>query len=155
MEVNPQGSQRRFVVTNLSGHPQGIYHGFYVQRGAVPEQPIGELKHGLQADRLSACSFRANAFRLLVRVVAYALVVLFREAAARVPAVAQATVSTLRQRLWKVGAVLVSSPQRLWLHVSAAWPGRAVLAEVFEAVREYVLGWQRRVWPAAVAEVVR
>src|SRR5207248_7338147 len=42
IEINPQGSQRRFVVTNLSGHPRGIYRGFYVQRGAVPEQPIGE-----------------------------------------------------------------------------------------------------------------
>src|SRR6266545_3732539 len=102
-----QGSQRRFVVTNLAGHPRGIYRGFYVQRGAVPEQPIGELKNGLQADRLSASSFRANGFRLLLHVVAYAIVVLFREAVAAIPEVATATVSTLRQRLWKVGAVLV------------------------------------------------
>lgn len=36
-----------------------------MQRGAVPEQPIGELKNGLRADRLSACGFCANAFRLL------------------------------------------------------------------------------------------
>ncbi len=126
LEINPNGSQRRFVVTNLSGHPRGIYRGFYVQRGAVPEQPIDELKNGLQADRLSASRFRANGFRLLLHMVAYALVVLFREAAAGVPEVATATVSTLRQRLWKVGAVLVSSPRRRWLHVSETWPGRRV-----------------------------
>src|SRR5262249_18448227 len=47
LEVNRWGTNRRFVVTNLSGHPQGIYHGFYVQRGEVPEKPIGELKNGL------------------------------------------------------------------------------------------------------------
>lgn len=41
---------RRFVVPNLSGHPRGIYPGFYVQRGHVPERPIGERKNGLAAD---------------------------------------------------------------------------------------------------------
>jgi hypothetical protein len=138
LEINPNGSQRRFVVTNLSGQPRGIYRGFYVQRGAVPEQPIGELKNGLQADRLSASSFRANGFRLLLHVAAYALVVLFREAAAAVPEVATATVSTLRQRLWKVGAVLVSSPRRLWLHVSETWPGRQIWEAVHRAVRAFV-----------------
>ena len=78
IEITPQGSQRRFVVSNLSGHPRGLYRGFYVQRGEVPEQPFDELKNGLCADRLSARSFRANAFRLLLHVVAYAIVVLFR-----------------------------------------------------------------------------
>jgi hypothetical protein len=138
VEINPQGSQRRFVVTNLSGHPRGIYRGFYVQRGAVPEQPIGELKNGLQADRLSASSFRANGFRLLLHVVAYAIVVLFREAAAAVPEVATATVSTLRQRWWKVGAVLVTSVRRIWLHVSETWPGREVWGRVLAAVQTFV-----------------
>ena len=108
IERTPQGSQRRFVVTNRPERPEAVYRDFYVQRGAVPEQPIGEMKNGLQADRLSACGFCANAFRLLVHVVAYAIVVLFREAAAAMPEVATATVSTLRQRLWKVGAVVVT-----------------------------------------------
>jgi Transposase DDE domain group 1 len=138
LEINPNGSQRRFVVTNLSGHPRGIYRGFYVQRGAVPEQPIDELKNGLQADRLSASSFRANGFRLLLHVVAYALVVLFREATAAIPEVATATVSTLRQRWWKVGAVVVTSARRIWLHVSETWPGRRVWAQIHEAVRVFV-----------------
>ena len=138
LEITPNGSQRRFVVTNLSGHPGGIYRGFYVQRGAVPEQPIGELKNGLQADRLSASSFRANGFRLLLQVVAYALVVLFREAVAGIPEVATATVSTLRQRWWKVGAVVVTSARRIWLHVSETWPGRQVWAQVHEAVTAFV-----------------
>jgi hypothetical protein len=144
IEINPQGSQRRFVVTNRPGTPEEIYRGFYVQRGQVPEQPIGEMKNGLQAVRLSACGFSANAFRLLVQTLAYAIVVLFREAAAGIPEVARATVSTLRQRLWKVGAVLVSSARRIWLHVSASWPGRGLWCQVLEAVRAFVAGWQRR-----------
>ena len=96
------------------------------------------MKNGWQADRLSASSFRANGFRLLLHVVAYAIVVLFREAAATVPEVATARVSTLRQRLWKAGAVLVSSAQRIWLHVSETWPGRTVWAAVHQAVTVFV-----------------
>ena len=57
IEVLPQGSQRRFVVTDLADSPENVYRSFYVQRGRVPEQPIGEMKNGLQADRLSACGF--------------------------------------------------------------------------------------------------
>jgi hypothetical protein len=152
VEVNPQGSQRRFVVSNRAGTPEEIYRGFYVQRGAVPEQPIGELKHGLRADRLSACGFCANAFRLLVHVLAYAVVVLFREANASVPEVATATVTTLRARLWKVPAVLVTSGRRVWLHVAEGWPGRELLGRVQEAVAAFVgglLGGGRPVPPLA------
>src|SRR5262249_28592827 len=86
----PPGSQRRFVVTNRPEPAEVVYREWYVRRGAVPEQPIGELKNGLQGDRLSACGFRANAFRLLVHSLAYALVVLFREAVRGVAEVATA-----------------------------------------------------------------
>jgi hypothetical protein len=138
IEVTPQGSQRRFVVTNLTEPAAVVYRDFDVQRGRVPEQPIGEMKNGLQADRLSACGFCANAFRLLVHTLAYAIVVLFREAVAAVPEVATASVSTLRQRLWKVGAVLVSSVRRLRLRVSATWPFAGLWGRVLSGVRAFV-----------------
>jgi Transposase DDE domain group 1 len=138
LEVNRLGTNRRFVVSNLSGHPQGIYQGFYVQRGDVPESPIGELKKGLAMDRLSAHGFRANALRLLEHVMAYALVVLYREAAAAVPEVAKAEVSTLRQKLWKVGAVVKTSVRRIWFHFSETWPFRALWLRVHQAVMAYV-----------------
>ena len=138
VEINPHGSQRRFVVTNRSEPPAGIYRGLYTPRGAVPEQPIGEMKNGLRCDRLSACGFCANAFRLLVHALAYAVVVLFREAAASVPEVATAAVGTLRQRLWKAGAVVVTSARRVWLHVSATWPYREVWWRVQGAVARFV-----------------
>src|SRR5207248_5777350 len=106
IEVGPQGSQRRFVVTSFAEPAEWVYRDFYVQRGAVPEQPIGEMKNGLRAERLSACGFCANALRLVLHVVAYALVVLWRDAAAAagLAEVARASIGTLRQTLWKVGA---------------------------------------------------
>jgi hypothetical protein len=144
VERTPQGSQRRFVVTNLPDDPEAVYRDFYVQRGAVPEQPLGELKNGLQADRLSACGFCANSFRLLLHVVAYAIVVLFREATATIPETATAAVGTLRQRLWKVGAVVVTGPRRIWLHVSETWPHRHLWVRVQQAVQVFVARWLGR-----------
>jgi hypothetical protein len=138
VEINPQGSQRRFVVTNLPERPEAVYRQVYVQRGAVPEQPISEMKNGLRCDRLSACGFCANAFRLLVHTLAYAVVVLFREASADVPEVAPATVETLRQRLWKAGAVVVTSAWRVWLHVAESWPNRGVWERTYRAVLAFV-----------------
>jgi hypothetical protein len=151
VEINPHGSQRRFVVTNRTEPAAVIYQGLYTPRGAVPEQPIGEMKNGLRCDRLSACGFCANAFRLLVHALAYAIVVLFREAAAAVPEVARASVGTLRQRLWKVGAVVVTSAKRVWLHVSQTWPYRGVWLAVQTAVRHFV---RRLAGPEPVGGVV-
>src|SRR5262249_51034282 len=122
----------------LSGQGQGIYHGFYVQRGDVPERPIGELKNGLHMDRLSFHRFRANGLKLLEHTLAYALVVLYREATAALPEVAQAEVSTLRQRLWKVGALVQTSVRRIWFHFSTPWPNRELFVQVYQAVQQFV-----------------
>ncbi len=138
IEINRHGVNRRFVVTNLSGHGQGIYHGFYVQRGDVPEKPLGELKNGLQMDRLSFHRFRANGLKLLEHTLAYALVVLHREATAAVAEIAVAEVGTLRQKLWKVGAVVKTSVRRIWFHFSETWPYRDLFIRVYQAVQQFV-----------------
>ncbi len=151
IEINRHGVNRRFVVTNLSGMGQGIYHGFYVQRGDVPEKPIGELKNGLHMDRLSFHHFRANGLKLLEHVLAYALVVLHREATAALPEVAQAEVSTLRQRLWKVGAIVKTSARRIWFHFSETWPFRTLFVSVYQAVQQFVQSLRREVGVLPIA----
>ena len=93
------------------------------------------------AEAFTSKDIRANAFRLRMHQVASALVVLFREASAAVAEVATATVSTLRQRLWKVGAVVRVSARRVWLRVSATWPGRELWQRVDEAVRAFGASW--------------
>lgn len=138
IEINDKGINRRFVVTNLSGNPQGIYHGFYVKRGHVPERPIGELKNGLAADRLSSTRFIANDLRLCLHVLSYAIVVLFREATASVPEVAHAEVGTLRAKFFKVGASVETSVRRIWFHFSSTWPHRQLFLRVVEALRDFV-----------------
>jgi len=153
LEINRHGTNRRFVVTNRQEPPQMTYQDFYVQRGNVPERPIGELKNGLHCDRLSLHRFRANALKLLEHTLAYALVVLHREATAALPAVAKAEVSTLRSRLWKVAAVVKTSVRRIWFHCCAAWPYQELWCQVQQALTEFVAAVRqaRTVMPGSVA----
>ena len=56
LECTPQGSQRRFVVTNLSGQPAGIYRGFYVRRGQVPWEEVERRMTALTEEAEAAVS---------------------------------------------------------------------------------------------------
>lgn len=138
VEVNQHGTNRRFVVTNMSGDAGGLYHGFYVKRGAVPEKPIGELKNALGADRLSSHGFTANSLRFGLHVLAYAIFVLHREATAEVPEIATAELGTVRTKLFKVGAVVKTSVRRIWFHFSETWPHRALFIRVQQALDGFV-----------------
>jgi hypothetical protein len=134
LEITPQGSNRRFLVANLPGNPRSVYQAVYVKRGDNPESPIGEFKNGLQGDRLSAHRFRANGMKLLEHMLAYALVVLYREAVAEaVPELATAEVSTWRALLWKVGARVRTTAHRIWFHFSETWPFRDLWSRAHQA----------------------
>jgi DDE family transposase len=80
---------------------------------------------------------KSNGYRMLLHVVAYGLVVLLREAAAGIAEVATARVSTLRSRLWKVGAWVEEKAGQIWLHVSASWPGQELWQQVQRAVERF------------------
>jgi Transposase DDE domain group 1 len=137
VEVTPVGSQRRYVVTNLPEPERQLYRDFYVQRGAVPEQPIGELKNGLSADRLSSSGFCANALKLLAAAVAYALVALYREACRGIEGVATADVQTLRRRQWKVPAEVRREARRVRVSFPRDWAGRDDWERTIRAVGEH------------------
>lgn len=137
VELTPAGSQRRYVVTNLAEPERQLYRDFYVQRGCVPEQPIGELKNGLEADRLSSSGFCANALKLLVAVAAYALVALYREACKGIEGVASADVQTLRQRQWKVPAEVRREARRVRVSLPSGWAGRDDWEQTLRAVSQH------------------
>ena len=141
--MTPQGSQRRYVVTNLPEPPRQLYRDFYVQRGDVPEGPIGELKNGLSADRLSTGGFCANALKMLVTVAAYALVVLYRQACSAVEGVGNADVQTLRSRLWKVPAEVVRRAGVVRVSMPGDWEHRQAWEQSLEAVRHHAERLQR------------
>jgi hypothetical protein len=139
------------VVNNLTGTAEEIYRWMFVQRGDGAERAIQELKHGLQIDRLSSHRYFANAFAMQCQLLAYALYVLFREANAAVPEVAEHTLETVRARVFKAGALVKTTARKVWFHISANWPGRDALLRITAAVKEFArqLG---RLWPDRLAE---
>ena len=111
----------RFVVTNLSAGPKHLYENVYCQRGEI-ENRIKELHHGLEIDRTSCSRFWANQFRVLLTAAAYVLMQVLRAAAVGTDC-ERAQVSTLRERLLKLGVWVERSVRRIVLHLpqSAPW----------------------------------
>jgi hypothetical protein len=110
----------RFIVTNLKTTPKFIYQKVYCARGDI-ENRIKELKHGLEIDRTSCTSFKANQFRVLMTAAAYVLMQELRLHARRTGC-ARAQVNTLRLRLLKLGAWIESSVRRIVLHLPTSTP---------------------------------
>ena len=119
----------RFVVTNISRSykAETIYRKIYCARGDA-ENRLKELKRGLSVDRTSCTSFLANQFRVLMTAAAY---VLFQELryALRGTEAARWQVTTLRERLLKIGARVVASVRRIVLHLAGACPWRDLWCE--------------------------
>ena len=109
----------RFVVTNLTIQPQAVYE-LYCQRGDV-ENRLKELHHGLEMDRTSCSTFRANQFRVLLSLAAYILFQEVRRRAAKT-ACADAQVTTLRERLIKLAVWVERSVRRIVLHLPTTAP---------------------------------
>ena len=112
----------RFVVTNLKGAPRRLYEKVYCARANV-ENRIKELHHGLEIDRTSCSRFLANQCRVLLTAAAYVLMQELRGKAAGT-SLARAQVSTLRERLLKLGARIERSVRRIVLHLPSSFAYR-------------------------------
>ncbi len=132
VEVSALGLNVRFAITNRPGRARDVF-AWYNDRG-VAERYIDELKNGLACDRLSCPRYRANAFRLQLHALAYALVHGFRQRLARTD-LATATVTTLRLKLFKVAARIERTVRRLWVHLSSNWPHRRLFLVAHAAIR--------------------
>jgi hypothetical protein len=122
----------RFVITNLDTSPRWIYERVYCERGDV-ENRIKELHHGLEIDRTSCTEFWANQLRVLLTAAAYVLMQELRLRAART-SLARAQVSTLRERLLKLGAWIETSVRRIVLHLPEASAYRSEWQRVARSV---------------------
>lgn len=113
----------RYVITNLSAAPQWVYEDVYCQRAEI-ENRIKELHHGLEIDRTSCTRFWANQLRVLLTAAAYVLMQELRGCAAGTDC-ARAQVSTLRERLLKLGVWVQRSARRIVLHLPQYAPWRS------------------------------
>jgi hypothetical protein len=123
LEGREPRDNQRYVVTNLRAGPKHIYEKIYCQRGEI-ENRIKELHHGLEIDRTSCTRFWANQLRVLLTAAAYVLMQELRGAAAGTEC-ARAQVSTLRERLLKLGVWVQRSVRRIVLHLPQHAPWRS------------------------------
>ena len=116
-----------FIVTNLTWHVKRVVR-FYHQRNTA-EQWIEEGKNALTWTRLSCHAFRDNAVRLQLFALAYNLGNFLRRLT--LPRkIQQWTLTTLQEKLIKIGAKVIRHARRLTFQLAEV----AVPRELFEAI---------------------
>ena len=124
-----QGSNPRYVVTNLEGDPQELYETVYCARGDM-ENRIKEQQLGLFADRTSCQKWWPNQFRLLLSSIAYVLLETLRRCCLQGTEYTRSQVSTIRLKILKVGAVVIRNTRRIKILLSSSYPFQSVFAAV-------------------------
>ncbi len=116
-----------FIVTSLK-RPAGRISKFYNGRGTA-EQYIKEGKLALRWTRLSCHAFRHNAVRLQLHALAYNLANFLRSLALP-DAVAQWSLTSLREKLVKIGARIVRHGRYAVFQLAEVAVPRALFAEI-------------------------
>src|SRR4029453_14236002 len=116
-----------FLVTNLRRSARKVV-AFYNGRGTA-EQWIKEGKHAVKWTRLSCTTFRANAVRLQLHALAYNLANFLRTLALP-QAIAQWSLTTLREKVVKIGAKVVAHGRYLVFQMAEV----AVPRELFKDI---------------------
>jgi hypothetical protein len=120
-----------FIVTNMSRPAERVVE-FYNHRGTA-EQYIKEGKHAVTWTRLSCRRFPANAVRLQLHALAYNLANFLRTLA--LPAeVKQWSLTTLRDRLVKIGAKIVRHGRSLTFQLAEVMISRGLFQHILGAI---------------------
>ena len=125
-EYLPDGANPRFVVTSIEKSEAGarrLYEDLYCARGNM-ENRIKEQQMGLFADRTSSHTLRANQLRLWFSSIAYVLMHELRRIGLRRTELASAQAWTIREKLFKIGAVVTISYRRIRLALASGYPWR-------------------------------
>jgi len=130
-----------FIVTDMT-RPAERVAAFYNQRGTA-EQWIKEGKNAIKWTRLSCCSFAANAVRLQLHALAYNLANFMRTLALP-EAVKQWSLTSLREKLIKIGAKVVRHGRYVIFQMAEV----AVPRELFQEILRLIDGLRPRPAPA-------
>jgi hypothetical protein len=120
-----------FIVTNLK-RPAERVSKFYNGRGTA-EQWIREGKYALRWTRLSCHSFRHNAVRLQLFALAYNLANFLRSLALP-DTIARWSLTTLREKLVKIGARIVRHGRYLVFQLAEVAVPRVLFAEILRRI---------------------
>lgn len=134
LEYGEQGTNPRYVVTNLTGDAKALYDDLYCQRGEA-ENRIKEAQVGLFATRTSCHHLQSNQLRMLLAALGYVLIERLRALALQGTALAKAQVDTLRIKLLKLGAVVTRNTRRIRLYFASNWPSADIFAHAMSQLR--------------------
>jgi len=133
LEYGAQGTNPRFVVTNLEGEATFLYDTCYCARGEA-ENRIKEAQLDLFGTRASCHKFAANQFRLLLAALAYTLMQRLRALALAGTDLARASASTIRVRLLKIGAAVLANTRRVRVMLASFHPLRETFLRAAQAL---------------------
>ena len=120
-----------FIVTNMTRPPERVVM-FYNQRGTA-EQRIKEGKNAIVWTRLSCRRFAANAVRLQLHALAYNLANFLR--CLTLPeAVSHWSMTTLRDRLVKIGAKIVRHGRSITFQMAEVMVSRGLFQQILGAI---------------------
>ena len=139
VEASAQGTDTRFVVTNLAGGTaRTLYEDLYCRRGQA-ENHIKSWKTHLAADRTSCHRASANQLRLMLHTGAYWLMWSLRRLMPARSSWRVAQFDTLRLRLLKIAARIVEWKTKVLVHLPSACPDQAILRLVLERLPRLVI----------------
>jgi hypothetical protein len=133
LEYGAQGTNPRFVVTNLDGDATALYEQVYCARGEA-ENRIKEAQLDLFGTRASCHRFAANQLRILLAALAYTLIERLRAIALKSTELERATAATIRVRLLKIGAAVVRNTRRVRILLASHHPLRALFVHAAQAL---------------------
>ena len=134
-----QGTDTRFVVTNLIGSTaRTLYEDLYCRRGQA-ENHIKSWKTHLAADRTSCHRGPANQLRLMLHTGAYWLMWSLRRLMPKHSSWRVAQFDTLRLRLLKIAARVVEWKTKVMVHLPTACPDKAILRLTLERLPRLVI----------------
>jgi len=94
------------------------------------ENGIKQLKLDFYSDRNSCSNFLANQFRVLLSSVAYLLLDELRRACLSKTDLANAYGSTIRLKLFKIGAVILKNTRRIQVLFSSYYPQQTIFTDI-------------------------
>jgi hypothetical protein len=140
-EYLDKGENPRFIVTSIGRAEydgRALYEDFYCARGDM-ENRIKEQQLGLFADRTSTSWMRSNQLRLYFSSFAYVMVQTLRRLGLVGTALAKAQSTTIRVRLFKIGAQLRISVRKVWIAFSESYPDAELFQDIFRRLQRIPL----------------
>ena len=133
LEYGCQGTNPRFIVTNLDLPAEDLYDRLYCLRGEA-ENRIKETQLDLFGTRTSCRKFLANWLRILLSALAYILMQRLREMALKGSELENACAATIRVRLLKFGAAIVRNTRRVRILLASHHPLRPLFLSAAQAL---------------------